>query len=345
VDERIPDEATSAAVGADTAVQDGATGADNDDRGPASVEELAKLDAAMPGTVPQRVTTADRGPGPTLRGIQPLWTAFLTPIAVMIGAAMIAGAVWFARDSRAPDSSTAGAAAPTQVATASMAAPTATLVPATSTAPTPAPRAGAAFEAYATEIGLDLTMYRACVNDTATAARIDAQQQVGIAAGVNGTPTFFINNKRLVGAMPWNILDEVIQAELKGSPTTLDGYSATVRQLAADNPPYFEILKAAPVVEGAALEGGAGARVKIIEFSDFQCPYCKRWVDQTYGSLRPLLGTDVSLSFVNFPLTQIHANATGAAVAAECAAIQGKFWEMHDLLFANQDAWSGLSPS
>jgi protein-disulfide isomerase len=68
-------------------------------------------------------------------------------------------------------------------------------------------------------------------------------------------------------------------------------------------------------------------------------------VEQTYPSLKAVLGPDVSLSFAQFPLTQIHPNAPGAAAVALCAGKQGKFWEMHDLLFTNQDAWSSLSPS
>jgi len=308
---------------------------------------MEAVDSGEAPTVYERVTAGGTGPGSSLRSGQPLWTAFLTPIAVIIGAAIIAGAVWYSRDNWASGGAGAAMASanPTLVAVATPAVPTATPVPTASPVPTPAPPTSAAFEAFASQLGLDLPKFQACVKDPAITSAVDAQQQVGIAAGVGGTPTFFINNKRLVGAMPWTIMNEVIQAELKGSPTTLDGYSDTIKQLAANSPPYFEILKEAPKVEGMAVDGSPGAKVKIIEFSDFQCPYCKRWIDETYASLKPLLGADVSLSFAQFPLTQIHPNAPGAAVAAECAGAQDKFWEMHDLLFANQGAWSSLTPS
>ena len=296
----------------------------------------------------ERVSGSERRPGPSVGSGQPLWTAFLTPIAVVIGAAIIAGTIWYARDSWVAGGGAGVAAsptAPTAVAAASPGTPTATPVPTATPLPTPAPPVSAAFEKYASEIGLDVAAFQACAKDAANTTTVDAEQQVGIAAGISGTPSFFINNKRLVGAMPWEILNEVIQAELKGSPTTLDGYSATIKQLAANEPPYFEILKEAPKIEGLPTEGAADAKVKILEFSDFQCPFCKRWVDETYPSLKKLLGADVSLSFAQFPLTQIHPNAPGAAVAAICAGKQDKFWEMHDLLFANQADWSPLSPS
>src|SRR6185369_7822963 len=89
---------------------------------------------------------------------------------------------------------------------------------------------------------------------------VNTQFQRGNALGVNGTPTFFINNKKLVGAQPAAIFDEIVAAELKGSPQTLDGYSAGVKQLAASQPPYFEIVAAKPDVSGASIEGNPNAK-------------------------------------------------------------------------------------
>jgi protein-disulfide isomerase len=85
------------------------------------------------------------------------------------------------------------------------------------------------------------------------------------------------------------------------------------------------------------IRGPSDAWVTVIEFGDFECPPCgaEEPVLQALLAERP---NDLRLVFKNFPLTKIHPFAQGAAVAAECAAAQGAFWPMHDLLFSNQDA-------
>ena len=88
--------------------------------------------------------------------------------------------------------------------------------------------------------------------------------------------------------------------------------------------------------------GNPDAKISIIEFSDFQCPFCARFYTQTL----PLIHEEyieqgkVKLVFRDFPIQSIHPNALPASVAAECANEQGKFKEMHDLLFENQNEWS-----
>jgi protein-disulfide isomerase len=87
-------------------------------------------------------------------------------------------------------------------------------------------------------------------------------------------------------------------------------------------------------VSRAPAWGPASAKVTIVEFSDFQCPFCGR-VWPTLQRIRAEYGDDVRLVFKHMPLG-IHAHAEDAAVAAEAAHRQGKFWEMHNALFANQ---------
>ncbi len=82
------------------------------------------------------------------------------------------------------------------------------------------------------------------------------------------------------------------------------------------------------------------AKVVLIEYSDFQCPACAAY----YSVLKQVAAdfkSDVAFVYRHFPLRQIHQNSELAARAAEAAGKQGKFWEMHDLLFENQKEWSG----
>jgi protein-disulfide isomerase len=89
--------------------------------------------------------------------------------------------------------------------------------------------------------------------------------------------------------------------------------------------------------------GSASAPVWIVEASDFQCPFCKAFHDQTFPSLlRDYVNTNkVRIAFLNFPLS-MHRNSHQAAEAAMCAAVQQRFWPMHDALFATQDRWGDL---
>jgi protein-disulfide isomerase len=82
----------------------------------------------------------------------------------------------------------------------------------------------------------------------------------------------------------------------------------------------------------ARVRGNPKAPVMIVEFSDYQCPYCHQ-VEPTVKALLAKYGDKVSLSYRDFPLTQIHSQAEIAAEASRCALEQGKFWEYHDQLF------------
>ena len=95
-------------------------------------------------------------------------------------------------------------------------------------------------------------------------------------------------------------------------------------------------------IEGAAVKGSEKAKVTIVEFSDFECPFCGRYVKETYPQiLKDYVDTGkVKYVFRHFPLP-MHASAAGAANAAECIREQGgdeMFFEYHDVLFANQSA-------
>lgn len=92
-----------------------------------------------------------------------------------------------------------------------------------------------------------------------------------------------------------------------------------------------EVTSADPAI------GSASAPVTLVEFSDFQCPFCQR-VSPTLKQVQQAYGDKVRIVWKDFPLTQIHPQAFKAGEAAHCAGDQGKFWEYHDRLFANQQA-------
>ena len=99
------------------------------------------------------------------------------------------------------------------------------------------------------------------------------------------------------------------------------------------------------VLSQAPSKGKPDAPVVIVEFSDYQCPFCKRFAEETLPALQRYIdeGT-VRLVYVDFPIDQIHPQARAAAQAAYCAAEQGgpeAYWQMHDVLFAAQDQWAG----
>ncbi len=85
------------------------------------------------------------------------------------------------------------------------------------------------------------------------------------------------------------------------------------------------------------VQGPADAPIVLIEYADYQCPYCKT-ADHIVKDIRKKLGDNVRFVFRNFPLIEVHPHALHAAIAAEITGAYGKFWEMHDLLFEHQDA-------
>jgi protein-disulfide isomerase len=120
----------------------------------------------------------------------------------------------------------------------------------------------------------------------------------------------------------------------------------TIRQaVVADlrkNAPALRVMIDAPrhqvaLNAGDPSLGNASAPVTIVEFSDFQCPFCQR-VAPTLKRVRETYGDKVRIVWKDFPLTQIHPEAFKAGEAAHCAGEQGKYWEYHDRLFANQQA-------
>jgi protein-disulfide isomerase len=123
---------------------------------------------------------------------------------------------------------------------------------------------------------------------------------------------------------------------------SLSAVGACAQERAAVPPQGVVLDSILPRAQRARIKGADGAPVTLVVVSDFQCPFCRQFTETTYGKLDStyVQTGKVRLVFINFPLS-IHAQAFSAAKAATCAGAQGRFWPMHDRLFASQREWSG----
>ena len=213
----------------------------------------------------------------------------------------------------------------------------------------------AKYEEWAQQAGLNVAKWKADKESPEVAEEIKKDMAQGSAAGANGTPTFFINGKLISGALPFDSFKSIIDAQIaladaelkKGTSkdklyeTLVDANVKSAGAAPAPAAPTANQADSAPVhVEAgnSPARGGKTAQVTIVEWSDFQCPYCSR-VEPTINQLRQEYGDKVKWVWKNQPLP-FHPNAMPAAEAAMAAGDQGKFWEMHDKLFENQQKLS-----
>ena len=98
-------------------------------------------------------------------------------------------------------------------------------------------------------------------------------------------------------------------------------------------------------IDDDPVKGDPNAPVTIIEYSDYQCPFCSRFYEQTLPLIQENYIDTGKVKFVykDMPIDSLHPNARAAHIAAECADEQGKYWEYHDTLFENQSQWSNIS--
>jgi protein-disulfide isomerase len=197
-----------------------------------------------------------------------------------------------------------------------------------------------AMTAFAKAAKLDSKKLIQCMNSGEKKAVVDAQTAEGTAAGVTGTPAFFINGRLLGGAFPYENFKEVIDKELAGTGSNNPAdYSQSLQD--ANKSGAFDPVPKQLTVGDVSTKGKAGSKVTIIEYSDFQCPFCSR-AHPTIQQVLKDYGDRVVFAYKHFPLVSIHPRAQITAEAAECAKDQGKFWEFHDQLFLNQNDWSSL---
>ena len=143
---------------------------------------------------------------------------------------------------------------------------------------------------------------------------------------------------RLLSLLPAALLISALAGALPGAarPTLLGAQSP--RPVA---PQDSALVTAA---DKGRVAGNPTASIWLVEVSDFQCPWCKKFHDETFGTIKKeyVDSGKLRLAYLNLPLS-MHANAMPAAIAAMCASAQGKFWEMHDKLFDTQAIWEKIA--
>ncbi len=214
-------------------------------------------------------------------------------------------------------------------------------------------------EAIAQQVGLDMAGVRRALDSNAHQQAIQADQELARQIGAGGTPNFFVNGRQITGAQPCEAFKTVIDEEIaraqqlvrSGTPAaqvyaalTRDGRTSPAPaanagddERPAPRQPDPNAVYKLELSGQLPQRGPNDALVTIVEFSDFECPFCGR-VEPTLDQIAERYGNDVRIVWMNNPLP-FHRNAGPAATAALEAFEQGgsaKFWAMHEKLFQNQ---------
>ncbi|MFO0587969.1 MAG: thioredoxin domain-containing protein [Polyangiaceae bacterium] len=204
---------------------------------------------------------------------------------------------------------------------------------------------GDSYERWATAAGVDVTRFRAMLQDPAVAAKVDADVAEAKAVGVTGTPHSYVNGTVFQGANPLDKLVALIDAELASAERAIAAgtpadrvYAKLSQENKARNPTAKEAeddTKHYDVPVGSSpVRGNANAKITLVMFSDFQCPFCGK-VEPTIKELQETYGDKLRVVWKNEPL-EFHKRANPAAqLAMEARAQKGDagFWAAHDLLF------------
>lgn len=197
--------------------------------------------------------------------------------------------------------------------------------------------ADAIFVGYAETLDLDANDFADCLESDRHTERVQTGLQKGEARGVNSTPSFFINDQPLVGAQPLANFNEAIATVQEGGEL-----ASNEPEPAPQGEPAAVPTPASFSDNVAGTRGNPDAPITIVEFTDYQCPYCSSHAEQVLPQIvTELIETgDVYYILKDLPLDNIHPRARAAAAAARCAGEQDAYWTMHDALFESQPRWS-----
>lgn len=197
-----------------------------------------------------------------------------------------------------------------------------------------------ALAATAQKIGLDKNAYDNAVAAAGAKSRVQADMEQAAALSARGTPIVFINGRKMVGARELAEYKAIIEEELPKADAllkqgvALDGLYAKL----VGEGKLLDSLASKPVeidTTGAATRGPSGAAIHIVTFQDLQCPFCAR-LDTHIAEIEAEFAGRVKVSWMDFPLRDIHPQAELAAQAGKEALAQGKFWPFMAEVMANQ---------
>jgi protein-disulfide isomerase len=206
-----------------------------------------------------------------------------------------------------------------------------------------------ALKEKARRLGLDPQAFDACLESGQYTEQVQRDLREGASVGVRGTPALFVNGVSVPGgAVPYETvaaeIDKALQRVGSSSeaPLGVDRKNKVTDDLVMrlwrerDVVYHFDPFRVELNNDESPAVGPASAKVTLVEFSDFECPFCGRFYP-TLKQLEENYGDQLRIVYRQFPIKSIHLYAFDAAEASLCAHEQGRFWEMHDLLFEEQD--------
>jgi predicted DsbA family dithiol-disulfide isomerase len=193
------------------------------------------------------------------------------------------------------------------------------------------------------EEGLLITLRERLVVGEAERRGISMDELLAEASDVPLDPTpgeisaWYLQNQQRLGGNPLDQLRPQIAEHLRNE-RRLAAYEAVEARLREEREVRirFEPFRLSFDNSRAPTLGPANAPVTLVEFSDFECPFCRAFAP-TLKRLHETFGDDLQIVYRHYPITSIHPNAFKAAEASHCALEQGRFWELHDLIFAEMD--------
>lgn len=180
------------------------------------------------------------------------------------------------------------------------------------------------------EDGAGITKFTECLESNKYTSKVQADMSQGSVLGVQGTPATFVNGYLVSGALPYSMFSQIIDDVLAGNEPTLPTSDGEEAPLTKVNMPSIS--------SDDHVTGNENAPITLVQYSDFECPYCSRG-NATVQQILTNYGDKVKLVYRHFPLS-FHQYSQIAAEASECAAEQGKFWELHDEMFKLNQAQS-----
>ncbi len=191
------------------------------------------------------------------------------------------------------------------------------------------------FAGYAQALGLDVEQFNRCIAAAPFTARIQAEQKRGAEAGVRGTPAFFVNDWFISGAQTYDTFNQRVQDALAGKkpqPTPTLTYAQTHPFEPDPEHPHYTYF-------GAPYTGNAKAPLLLMEFTDYQCEYCRKFDQEVMPAIEKKYVESGKLMVV-FNHVIEYKKSLISAQAAECAGKQGQFFAMSHLLFKEEPNWA-----